>query len=213
MDKPAELTKWVADPSRALLNERVLLRKRAHWYAVVERITAVTFIFLGIAFLIGLFFFHFLKDPILFFIILAILLILYTNTIIKFIMDWYCHFYILTNRRIMEISYSPLFFKDINNVIISQVKATEIDVEMEGILCQILDMGNVIVTFDRPTHTQEFRLENIHDPESAGLLLAESLDLRKKETMDTPIWTHKRDKEHPFGVIEEIFSGESLEVT
>ena len=97
-----------------------------------------------------------------------------------------------------------------NNVIISQVKSTEIDVEMEGILAQLLDIGSVIITFDRPTHQQEFYMHIIKDPKSVGFLLAEQLDLGRKYSVESPVWVRTRDNKNRFGFRDDVFPEESV---
>lgn len=210
MENATQLSHYVGEPSEFLKEERVLLRKRTHVFILIQAIFDSTVFYLATILLSGLFFARFLPDPTLLFIIILISIMIYANAVIKFIMDWYCHFYILTNKRMVQITYKPLFSKYINNVIMHQVKSTEIDVEMDGILNQLLNMGNVIITFDRPTHTEEFRLEHIHDPRPCCLLLAEVLDVTKKEQTE-PLWFRRRDKGGKFRIIEEIFPGETAE--
>lgn len=210
MEKATQLSRYLGDPSKFLKEERVLLRKRTHVFTLIQAIFDTTVLYLATILLSGLFFARFLSDLTLLFIIILISIMIYANAVIKFITDWYYHFYILTNKRMVQITYKPLFSKYINNVILHQVKSTEIDVEMNGILNQLLNMGNVIITFDRPTHTQEFRLEDIHDPRPCCLLLAEVLDVTKKEETQ-PLWFRSRDKEGKFRIIEEIFPGETAE--
>lgn len=215
MQKTGSLTRWIKDPSKALLKETLLLRKRNHWYVLAQPLIFTNLILLATILFTSYFFFNFLNDLLLFIIILLMVLMIYANGIIKLLADWYCHFYVLTSRRIMEISYKPLFSKTMNNVIISQVKSTEIDVEMEGMLAQLLDIGSVIITFDRPTHQQEFCMHSIKDPKSVGFLLAEQLDQRKINSMESPVWVRAKNKNKGdrFRFIEEIFPSESLGVT
>lgn len=210
MQKTKALTKWVDDATKTLSEEILLLRKRNHWYTLAQPLIIATFIFLSTVIFASLFFSQVLNDLLLLNITLLIVLMIYVNTIIKILADWYCHFYVLTSQRIMEISYKPLFSRNINNVIINQVKSTEIDVEMEGMLSQILNIGSVIITFDRPTHQQEFWMHSIADPKSVGFLLAEHLDQARTDKMQPVLWTKTKDKDDRFRMIEEIFPGESV---
>ncbi|MBI2613458.1 MAG: hypothetical protein HYW62_01700 [Candidatus Levybacteria bacterium] len=210
MQKTRALTRWVNDPSKVLPKETLLLRKRNHWYLLVQPLSFATLIFFAAIFFISYFFFQIFNDLLLFIITLLIVLMVYINTVIKFLADWYCHFYVLTSRRIMEITYKPLFSKNMNNVIINQVKSTEIDVEMEGMLAQLLDIGSVIVTFDRPTHQQEFYMHSIKDPKSVGFLLTEQLDQARIDNIESPVWVRTKDKDNRLRFIEEIFPGESV---
>ncbi|MEM4271140.1 MAG: hypothetical protein QXO70_03550, partial [Candidatus Pacearchaeota archaeon] len=128
------------------------------------------------------------------------------------IADWHCHFYLLTNRRVLEVSYKPLFSNTINNVILNQVKSTEIDIEKKGFINQLFDIGNVIITFDRPTHREEFCFMNIKDPRSVGFLLADVLDMNKTklDLMVNPVWYRSRENEKPYRITEEIFPGGAI---
>lgn len=87
-----------------------------------------------------------------------------STLIIKSIIDWYFNFYVATNRKIIEISYRPLSSREIDEVLLDQVKCTEIDSKIEGIVNELLDIGDVVITFDRPTQREEFVFEGIKDP-------------------------------------------------
>lgn len=189
--------------------EKILLRRRAHWFPLF---LSIFFTILFSLLFISLIFFIFLQvfpeNNLL--ITLNLVILLYTLTIIsKLIADWYCHFYLLTNRRVLEVNYKPLFTSSINNVILNQVKSTEIDIEKKGFINQLLDIGNVMITFDRPTHQEEFCFMNIKNPTSVGFLLADVLDMNKVEfdLMNNPIWYQTKNKEKPYRITEEIFPG------
>lgn len=211
MAKNRRLTRWADNQSKNLPKETLLLRKRNHWYVLTQPLSIATFVFLSAVLSTGFLFINFLRDFLLFAVITVINLMIYLSAIIKFLADWYCHFYVLTTRRIMEISYKPLFSKNINNVIINQVKSTEIDVEMEGMLAQLLNIGSVIITFDRPTHQQEFWLHSISDPKSVGFLLAERLDKAKPDSSGSFVWVKPKSKDDRFKIIEDIVVDESTE--
>jgi len=190
-------------------HEKILLRRREHWLPLV--ISIVFTLTLGILLaLLNLFLFLRVFPNISLFLTLNLVILLSSLTLIsKLIADWHCHFYLLTNRRVLEVSYKPLFASTINNVILNQVKSTEIDIEKKGLINQIFDIGNVIITFDRPTHQEEFRFTNIRDPKSVGFLLADVLDMNKAELdlMTNPVWYRSRDKEKPYRITDEIFPG------
>ncbi len=83
---------------------------------------------------------------------------------LRSIIDWYFNVYVVTSRKIIEVSYSPLSSHTINQVLLDQVRCTEIDTKIEGILNDVLDIGNVVITFDRPTHQEEFAFEYVKNP-------------------------------------------------
>lgn len=192
--------------------EKILLRKRMHWLMLILPVTGT--ILFGILFIIfNYLLFATFTQNIFFLISLALIIILITSSVIsKLIVDWHCHFYILTNRRILEVCYKPLFANHINNVILNQVKSTEIDIEKKGLINHLFDMGNVLITFDRPTHQEEFCFMNIKDPRSVGFLLADVLDMNKTDLdlMMSPVWYKSKNEGHPFKITEEIFPGSSL---
>ena len=95
---------------------------------------------------------------------ILVVLIFISTIIIRSIIDWYFNFYIATNRKIIEVSYRPLSSREVNEVLLDQVKCTEIDSKVGGAINEFLDIGDVIVTFDRPTHQEEFVFENVPDP-------------------------------------------------
>ncbi|OGH21488.1 MAG: hypothetical protein A2629_01600 [Candidatus Levybacteria bacterium RIFCSPHIGHO2_01_FULL_41_15] len=190
--------------------ERILLRKRQHWFMLAIPVL-FTFI-IGLIVIVSLFYLLVLKlnNVSIFISSSLVILLLVSSIIIKLMVDWHCHFYILTTHRILEVSYKPLFSNYINNVILNQVKSTEIDVEKSGLINQILDMGNVYVTFDRPTHGELFSLLNIQSPRSVGFLMSEVLDIEKRDFMKTPLWYKSDDEKKPFRITEEIFPGKIL---
>src|SRR3990167_2606258 len=192
--------------------ERILLRKRQHWFMLAIPVL-FTFI-IGLIVIVSLFYLLVLKlnNVSIFISSSLVILLLVSSIIIKLMVDWHCHFYILTTNRILEVCCKPLFSNYINNVILNQVKSTEIDIEKTGIINQLLDMGNVIITFDRPTHQEEFRLMNIKDPKEIGFLMSDALDIEKPDMMDAPIWYKPKNESHRFKITEEIFPRHSLGV-
>jgi len=172
-------------------------------------------IIIAIAATLSLYYFFILKTSQigLFISSVFVVILIATSAIAKIVVDWHCHFYILTTNRILEVCYKPLFSNYINNVILNQVKSTEIDIEKAGIINQLLDMGNVIVTFDRPTHQEEFRLMNIKNPKEIGFLMSDVLDIEKPDMMSSPMWYKSKNEENRFRITEEIFPGHSFGVT
>ena len=84
------------------------------------------------------------------------------------ILGWYLHLYVVTSRKILELSYSPFGDCIINNILLDQVRCTEVDMHSPGFFYQLLDIGNISITFDRPTHQQEFLIEKIKDYRKVG---------------------------------------------
>lgn len=184
-------------------DEQLLLVQRKHWFSLVYPLAIIAI--LGSLFFFAAFalFFSIFYHLYLFIAASVIIFLILINTITKVVIDWYFHFYVVTTRKIIEASYAPLFSHIINEVLMDQVRCTEIDIQMEGILNELLDMGNVILTFDRPTHQEEFSLMNIHDPKKAGLFLGNILDMNQH--VSNRIWFRAKDNPHTFRFTEEIF--------
>lgn len=59
---------------------------------------------------------------------------------------------------------------------LDRVRCTEIDVKTNGILNEMFDIGTITLTFDRPTHREEFMLEDIKRPHQIGNYLSRVLE-------------------------------------
>ena len=208
-----QIIKKIGDGPALHKEEKILLRKRQHWLVLIMPV----FFSIIIAIVVSSFLYYFFILKIsqigLFISSVLVVILITTSAIAKIMVDWHCHFYILTTNRILEVCYKPLFSNYINNVILNQVKSTEIDIEKAGIINQLLDMGNVIVTFDRPTHQEEFRLMNIKNPKEIGFLMSDVLDIEKPDMMSSPMWYKSKNEENRFRITEEIFPGHSFGVT
>ena len=173
-----------------LKNEKILLVVRQHPFVVVLPILLLSLaatLFSGSAIV---FFTRFYNS---FTLLIATLLLLVSTTIgviTKIIIDWYFHVYILTNRKILEFTYTPLMSYDVNDVLLDRVYCTEIDFQTRGWVRDLLDMGDIILTFDRPTHQEEFVLRDILGCNKIGNFLTQELiDGHVRESI-TPIWFH-----------------------
>ena len=208
-----QIIKRIEDSPPFNTRERILLRKRQHWFIIIIPV----FFSIAAAVIVTLILYYLFVLKIsqvgLFMSSIPVVFLMTSSIIAKIIVDWHCHFYILTTNRILEVCYKPLFSNYINNVILNQVKSTEIDIEKTGIINQLLDMGNVIITFDRPTHQEEFRLMNIKNPKETGFLMSDILDIEKTDMMDAPLWYKSKDEKHRFRITEQIFPRHSLGVT
>lgn len=192
--------------------ENILLRRRRHVFVLIPPIATIAT--LSIILIAGVLF-TFMQVFDLLFIGISLSLVIAAialSLVIKAIVDWYFHFYILTDRRILEIAYQPLFSDKVNNIILNQVKSTEIVVEQNGIVNKIFNKGNVIITFDRPTHEDEFIFYDLKNPKNVGFLLADALDLittanDKNNGNAKFTWYKGRDEKKQFYMTEEIFPG------
>lgn len=172
--------------------EKLLLATKTHW--LTAAVPIFWMIFTGIGLMVFLLIIdstithHALFSLSSIFTVFLVTLVL----IIKTLMEWYYHIYIISNRKIVEIVVSPLLSHNINEVLLDQVRCTEIDVQTKGIIHELFDMGDVIITFDRPTHQEAFSLINIHHPESLGMFLSDAF-LTPKENSETMWFRSKMD--------------------
>jgi len=113
-----------------------------------------------------------------------------TGIALKEIVHWYLHIYVVTNKKLLEVRYSPLLSEAINSVLLDQVRCTEIDADLTGIISEQLNLGNVSITFDRPTHEDNFVLRNVRAPRAISNLL--SKELHKDTAFDTQnLWIRR----------------------
>lgn len=153
------------EPKFALLPyEDLIFAQRKHWLTFALPIAMMAIV--GIIGMTALAFsFNYFADfSVQLFTFLIFLFIFLESLSLRSFIDWYFNVYILTTRRIIEISYSPLASHKINQVLLDQVRCTEIDTRIEGLLNDLLNIGHVIITFDRPTHQEELILEYVKDP-------------------------------------------------
>src|SRR3990167_3005029 len=125
-------------------------------------------IFFGVFILV---FYH----PAVFIAALITILVATLTALTKLLIDWYFNFYVVTNRKILEIRYAPLVSKQINKVLLDQVRCTEIDSKTDGLLNEMLDVGDITMTFDRPTHREEFVFTSVKDPKEVERYLESTL--------------------------------------
>jgi hypothetical protein len=193
-----------ADQYEQFLNlsgERILLATRTHIYTFFTNLILSVFLFslLTIGLLYALSAGHITFFPMLFLILLAggviglALLISFAS--------WYYHFYIVTNRKILEVRTIPFLSYSVNDVLLDQVRCTEIDIKRRGLIHMFFNIGNIVITFDRPTHQEAFILGDIHDPAHIGLFLGDMLETRSTD-MST-VWSKPTTKA-PYRMADEI---------
>jgi len=185
------ITKGVWDTFLTIDGERLLLVKRKHSFVVLFPIVLTSLV--TTLFVIGsFFFFTTLVHSFPLFIVTALLLIsIALSLITKNIIDWYFHMYILTTKKILEISYNPLSSRLMNDVLLDHVNCTEIDLRTQGFFGELIGIGDVVVTFDRPTKQEEFVFKDVKEGHSLGRFLTKQLIDRHAQMMQTqmqPIW-------------------------
>ena len=114
--------------------------------------------------------------------------------ITKVIIDWYFHLYILTSKKILEVWYTPLASHVVNDILLDKVSCTEIDSRVHGFLNELLDVGDVVITFDRPTHQEEFVLSDIEQCDKVGKFMTQQLIDRGGGNPLPPLWMKRQNR-------------------
>jgi len=174
-DEQAMITQGSWDKFLTLNGEKLLLVKRRHPFVIFFPILVTTFIICLMIFISAFFFTSLFPSPSLFITTVLLLISVLLTFITKSIMDWYFHLYILTTRKILEVWYAPLYAHVMNDVLLDQVNCTQVDFRRNGFLNQILDMGDVVLTFDRPTHQEEFVFKDVNKCYKLGVFLTRKL--------------------------------------
>lgn len=122
--------------------------------------------------------------------------------IIKSILDWYYHLYVITSRKILEIRCIPFFSDQIDDVFLDQVRTTEIDATIPNFICELLDMGDVTIAFDRPSHDEVYILSNIKNPREVAILLGKEFE---DEMTQSPVWFKSNETTPLVKVSEDVY--------
>lgn len=173
-----------------LENEQIIHSTRQHWLVLLPALI-VNIFFVLLSFLFVSIFATFNQSYFMVSLLTAVIfLIVIAEIFIKEVVDWYFHFYIITNRKIIEVTYRPLFSRTINEVLLDQVRCTEVDVEMQGMLSEVLNIGNVMLTFDRPTHEETFTIKKIREPRRVAMHLGDSFESQ----YENRVWYKTKEK-------------------
>lgn len=175
-----------------LNGEKLLFVKRRHNYVLFSPIF-ITFLLSAIFIFASSLIFRYLIPSFPLFLISALLIIniaisLIANTVVY----WYFHLYVLTNRKILEVFYTPLFTHIVNDIFLDKVNCTEIDLSSKGFFHELIDMGSITITFDRPTHQDEFVLRDIKDCDSLSKFLMHNIMDDMQESKEETIWLKGR---------------------
>lgn len=168
-------------------NETLILSAREHPILLLFRILKIGVVGGVIAVLTPIVAYFFLRSFALSLEIFLLITAAGSAYAIKEIVHWYFHLYLITNRKIAEIRYSPLSSESTNSILLDQLRCTEIDAELRGFVSEIFDIGNVTITFDRPTHQETFTLINIRSPRKTANLLSSKLHAQSVQQRN--IWS------------------------
>ncbi len=197
----------------AAINEEIILIKRKHKFLLYFPIFLVVVLDVFLIIISSSIFLFLHLSWLSYISLIGIAIIIGLILISKNIIEWSFHWYLMTNKKIMEICYVPLTTYYINDILLGQVKCTEIDIHADGLINELLDMGAISITFDRPTHEEGFFLRNIHSARRIGLfltdyLLRQSLSGNEEKKMDTAKrlpWYREDPFTHKWSFGEDIF--------
>lgn len=190
MTRPKDfITPELCERFLTLPGERLIIAKRQHWFVMTPAFIFTGLIELALIALSAVVFLQDASDITLFLVSLILIASAGISIVAKVVADWYYHLYIFTTKRILEVNCAPLFSHSINDVALDQVRITEIDVRIKGLIRGLMDMGDVIIAFDRPSHDETMVIANIKDPSNTGTLLANSIKLMMQQA---PVWFQPR---------------------
>lgn len=152
--------------------EELIFACREHWLPLTIRLIKNMLVGIALTIMVGwavMFFFQSILLAMSFSLFLALIVNL---ALVRELIHWSFHIYIATTKQIIEVHYSPLLSHEVNSVLLDQIRCTEIDVEMYGIIPELIGIGNVELTFDRPTHKEEFVIRGIRSPRRIASLLS-----------------------------------------
>lgn len=188
-----------------LPSEEPILVKRRHWFILVAPLCflcLITLVSFGISLVI---FLIFLQSPPLFFISLVSFMLFFVLFFAKILISWYFFLYIVTTRKLLEVTFTPLAIYQINDVLLGEVRCTEIDIKQNGIINELLDIGTITITFDRPTHQEEFTFSSISNSREIGALLSDKLSAYVTH-QEQNIWYRDRKRPNKYRFTQDIFS-------
>lgn len=182
-------------------DEKMIFACREHWLPLVVRLLGQAILGMLIAFTFSFAFVAILKSVPLAICSFLLIILLTNGLAVRELIHWSYHLYIATNKQLIEVRYTPLLSHVINSVLLEQIRCTEIDLEMHGIIPELIGIGNVVVTFDRPTHKEEFVMHDIRSPRVIANLLSAQIHqslpkFQNNHTQQTqkPLWIKELKK-------------------
>lgn len=185
-----------------LVGEQILIIKRQHPFVLIAPIFGVIFVNIFLLCLGNIINFLTIKSISTAFIFSSLLTITFFSLLTKVILDWYYHLYVISSRKILEIHCIPFFSDQIDNVFLDQVRTTEIDAHISNFLYELLDMGDVTIAFDRPSHDEVYTLSKIKHPREVATLLGKEFE---EEMTQSPVWFKSSETPHVARISEDIY--------
>lgn len=184
-----------------LAGEQIQVIKRQHPFILAVSIFSVfstSFLILILGSLLSIF----LRSVTMALIFSSFIIITSLSFLPKAFLDWYYHLYVITSRKILEIRCVPFFSDQIDDVFLDQIRTTEIDAHIPDFLHELLDMGDVTIAFDRPSHDEVYTLSNIRCPREVASLLGKEFE---EEMTHSPVWFKPAETPFVARISEDIY--------
>lgn len=175
-------------------DEELIFACREHWLPMILRIVKFSLIGLILAVMTSFFFVIVVQSTNLAISSFILMVLIAGLVVMREFIHWSFHIYIATTKQIIEIHYNPLLSHSVNSVLLDQIRCTEIDVAMYGIIPELIGIGNVELTFDRPTHKEQFVIRGIRSPRAVASLLSAQIHQTlpnvtfSQRQVKNPIW-------------------------
>ncbi|HVF69475.1 MAG TPA: hypothetical protein VNA13_02820 [Xanthomonadales bacterium] len=181
--------------------EELLLVIRRHVFTLISPLFLTWTVILLLGFIAVFLFTQALFSPPLLILSILLLLSIGISASVYSLVYWYFHIYVLTSRKILEVMYTPLFSHVVNDIFLDKVNCTEVDLSSKGFFHELIDMGDLTITFDRPTHQEEFVLQDIKNCDDVGKFLIKKLMGGRRHEAEEMIWMRSRNGIIPKAVI------------
>jgi hypothetical protein len=155
----------------SLPDEKLIIARREYWLCLLPTIFLATIsliTFIIISYLLSI---TIIKSPLIFICTTLVASSIFLSSVTKAIVDWYFHIYIVTSRKLLELCCVPLFSDNVNDVFLDQVRTIEIN----SMVCELLDIGDVTIVFDRLSKEEVFVLKHVKNPRATSVLIADAL--------------------------------------
>lgn len=174
-----------------LQDEELILAKRKHWIIMIAPIINSVLIWIVVMTALYVGTLLYFSIPVLFLTISLLVITVSISRIVKLIIEWYCHLYIITNRRIMEIRHVPFSSYHVNDLLLDQMRVAEIDVEVGSIYNELVGKGDVIIQVDQLAREHHFRLSDVGEPRKTAMFLTQVFGQRMQNLQSSTLYRYQ----------------------
>lgn len=174
-----------------LNGEKLILAQRKHWIITLSPIISTIFTALV---LIGALYagvFIYFSSLILFIAASLLVITVAISRIVNIIIGWYCHLYIVTNRRLMEIYHIPFLSYNVNELLLDQVRVAEVDIAVGTMFNELIGKGDVIIQLDLYVRQHTFILSDVAEPRKTAMFLTQVFGNRKQINIGNTLYRYQ----------------------